>query len=367
VTFAPDLPPSTSSRPAPAEAPGPALSAKGEGRLFVLDGWRAISILLVLATHLLPLGPKSWRLNLAAGEMGMAIFFTLSGFLITQQLHARHNVAAFFVRRIFRIVPLAWLYTIVALTLLGASLRGWLSHLLFIVNYDFGYLTDYTTHFWSLCVEVQFYCGIGLLMAVTRFRGFKLLPVAWLVFLIVRAVHDPGGAIQTHLIVDEILSGTCLALVSLGTFGPRVKTFISRLPFPLLAVALLACSHAAFPKLGLFRGFVASCLVGHTLFTAGERRYRWLGHRALRYIAETSYAMYVIHPLTHYGWLGTGSVAVKYAKRLITFGLTFGLSYLSTFKFEKPFLELGKKLAKRIERRTGPLGTSASFPTVEPR
>ena len=54
--------------------------------LAVLDGWRGISILLVLASHLLPLGPKGWQLNATAGPMGMALFFTLSGFLITRFL-----------------------------------------------------------------------------------------------------------------------------------------------------------------------------------------------------------------------------------------------------------------------------------------
>ena len=32
-------------------------------RLLVLDGWRAVSILLVLAAHMLPLGPKALMLN----------------------------------------------------------------------------------------------------------------------------------------------------------------------------------------------------------------------------------------------------------------------------------------------------------------
>ncbi len=45
-------------------------------RLEVLDGWRAISILLVLSCHMLPLGPKSWNLNLSAGYAGMALFYT---------------------------------------------------------------------------------------------------------------------------------------------------------------------------------------------------------------------------------------------------------------------------------------------------
>ncbi len=32
-------------------------------RIPILDGWRALSILLVLAGHLLPLGPHRWGLN----------------------------------------------------------------------------------------------------------------------------------------------------------------------------------------------------------------------------------------------------------------------------------------------------------------
>ena len=46
--------------------------AEEKAHLGVLDGWRGISILLVLAAHLLPLGPKAWRLNETAGPMGMA-------------------------------------------------------------------------------------------------------------------------------------------------------------------------------------------------------------------------------------------------------------------------------------------------------
>lgn len=325
----------------------------------MLDGWRAISILLVLATHLLPVGPKAWHLNLLTGAMGMSIFFTLSGFLITQQLHLRRNVPAFFVRRLFRIVPLAWAYTLVVVLLLGKDLRTLVSHLLFAINYDQGSITEITTHFWSLCVEVHFYCAIGLLMAVTRFRGFVVLPVLWVTLFLVRTIWAPTGTIETHFRVDEILSGTCLALVYLGYLGPKVQLVIARLPFPLLLVALGVACHPSTGTLNGFRGTLASLLVGHTLFAAGPQRFRWLGHRVLRYIAETSYALYVIHPLTRYGWLGSGPTGVKYAKRLLTFSLTFGLAHLSTFKFEKPCTNFGKRLAARLERR-------AAKPTASP-
>lgn len=326
-------------------------SPGGEKRLSVLDGWRAISILLVLATHLLPIGPKRWELNASVGMMGMSLFFTLSGFLITQQLYARRNVAAFFVRRLFRIVPLAWAYATVVALLLWTGVHVWLAHLAFAINYDLTSITEITSHFWSLCVEVHFYFFIGLLMAATRFRGFVLLPLVWFVMFLVRAVGAPMGTIETHYRVDEILSGSCLALIYIGRWGPRPQAIVARLPFPLLIAALIATSLPQTGVLNAFRGTAAMLLVGHTLFSYDERRYRWLGNRTLRYIAEISYALYVVHPLTRYGWLGSGPPKVKYLKRILTFSMTFGLAHLSTFYFERPTTALGKRIAARIEQR----------------
>ena len=99
-------------------------------RLQVLDGWRGISILLVLAAHLLPLGPKAWALNETAGPMGMALFFTLSGFLITRFLLKHASIPDFLIRRTFRIVPLAWLSMIVAFPLAGVAGSDYLPNFL---------------------------------------------------------------------------------------------------------------------------------------------------------------------------------------------------------------------------------------------
>src|SRR5688572_19452949 len=93
---------------------------KSAQHLPVLDGWRGISILLVLAAHLLPVGPKVWQLNVATGVAGMVIFFVLSGFLITSILLSGSALPDFLARRFFRIVPLAWAYLAVALALAGA-------------------------------------------------------------------------------------------------------------------------------------------------------------------------------------------------------------------------------------------------------
>src|SRR5438128_7552377 len=84
-----------------------------EARYFpVLDGVRAVSVLLVVASH--PRAQKYW--SWIHGANGVTIFFVLSGFLITTlalREEARRgalDLVGFYIRRFFRIYPL---YTIV--------------------------------------------------------------------------------------------------------------------------------------------------------------------------------------------------------------------------------------------------------------
>ncbi len=333
-------------RPKPSAAP----------RLEVLDGWRAISILLVLACHMLPLGPKPWQLNADAGRLGMALFFTLSGFLITTTLHAHQDVVGFFIRRGTRILPLAFLYAAFAMTIGGTlGWRQWAAHGVFIVNYlpDY-FVQELTRHYWSLCVEVHFYILIGVTMAVTRFRAFPLIPLALFAVTVNRMFNDPHSTMLTHFRIDEILSGCCLALIYLGLLGDKPRRFLMKTPaWVFLGCLLLTCHEKLFPA-DWFRAYFASALIGHTLFLQDTGRYDVLKHRWLKYIAETSYAIYVIHPATSYGWFSEGTKVVKYLKRPICLVMTFTLSHLSTYYWERPWIKAGKRWVTRWEARHSP-------------
>jgi peptidoglycan/LPS O-acetylase OafA/YrhL len=76
--------------------------------------------------------------------------------------------------------------------------------------------------------------------------------------------------------------------------------------------------------------------------------------RPFRYVAEISYALYVIHPLTMYGWMGTGDFVVRYAKRAVSIALSVLLAHVSTFTFERRFTDWGRRLSKRFEPREAP-------------
>lgn len=339
-------------------------------RVSALDGWRGISILLVLAGHLLPLGPKAWNLNYAVAGTGMAIFFTLSGCLITSVLLRDSNIRNFLIRRLMRIVPLAWLAATVTLLANGASADRYIPHLLFFANIGPIWLTDATGHFWSLCVEVQFYLMIALLVLAFGRRSLALLPLFAIAVTLFRASHHELMNINTQYRIDEILAGCTLALVL-----DRIKIvgslkYVSLIPIVGLPVLVMS-AHPSFAWLNYFRPYISATLVGASLFAARESlTARVLASRVLAYLAKISYAVYIIHGCLMTSWLGAGSTVVKYAKRPLLFLLVFGLAHVSTKYYESYFIGLGRRWTRPKNGRDGVAtnasGTPASSATSPP-
>jgi peptidoglycan/LPS O-acetylase OafA/YrhL len=315
-------------------------------RYQALDGWRGISILLVLAGHLFPLGPKSLNVNESVAALGMAIFFTLSGFLITTTLLHRSSVSEFLIRRLCRIVPLAWAFTLVALWLAKAPFAYYFAQLLFFSNLPPFWLTDYTGHLWSLGVEMQFYLAIALVFAIFGRRGLSVIPVVCLVVTAHRIETHTLVSIVTTLRVDEILAGGILALLCNTSQMPYIRRFLTWVnPLALLVLAIAASNKLAGP-LDYLRPYIVSALVGSTLFHQG-RAIEYLKGKRLAYIATISFALYILHPIVEWGWLGSGPLVVKYAKRIPELALIFGLAHISTFYFEDFWIKKGKMWSQR--------------------
>ena len=316
--------------------------------MVVLDGWRAISIIFVLASHLLPLGPTSWLLNDMAGRIGMALFFTLSGFLITKYFIDHDSVSSFLVRRFFRIIPLAWLGLLIALPMTSATPEVWLANFLFVANLPPQHLVDMTSHYWSLGVEVQFYLGIALLYAVFGARGLYALPVLCIAVTLHRIWSSAYADIVTWRRVDEILAGCVLALAVHQKLGKKPIIWLRRLHPTILMGLLVLCSLPVAGPTNYLRPYVAALLVGTTLYCDRGILILMLESRILSYLAKISFALYVIHHILQYTWLGIDTDKLKkYLKRPILFAVTFFLAHISTFYFEQKFIDLAKRITKR--------------------
>ncbi|MBS1800504.1 MAG: acyltransferase [Acidobacteria bacterium] len=325
-----------------------------------LDGWRGISILLVLAGHMFPLGPKRFEMNAAIAGSGMAIFFTLSGFLITSTLLFDPNVPKFLVRRFCRILPLIWLYTLIVFPLIKAPFAMYCAQLLFYANIPPFWLGHFNGHLWSVCVEMQFYVAVALNCLLLSRRGLLGLPLLCLAVTMFRIVHHEPMSIVTWFRVDEILAGATLALFMHLPGSERLRRLLLPLNPYVMIVLLVVASHDRFTWLQYARPYIAASLVGCTLV----RPHGWfsslLGSAPLRYMANISYALYVLHPITMAGWLGSGGTLVRYLKRPLCLALSFLFAHLSTRYYESFWIQLGKRWSNRFDSRSAPLRSQAS-------
>jgi len=318
-----------------------------------LDGWRGIAIICVLLAHWFPLGPASWQLNSWAGVLGMSLFFALSGFLITNLLIKNDNIHSFLIRRLFRILPLAYLYLAIALPLMAAPREAYLANFLFYANWPPFFLGYKNEHFWSLCVEVEFYLSIALIVFFLRKRGLLLIPLLGFFFTGLRILNGKEVAIETLYRVDEILSGACLALIynsQNNGWGTYLQNFLKKVnPYVLIVPLFISC-HEASGSFNYLRPYFAALLVGGTLYQNQNRLFSLLSQPLLKYIATISFALYIIHPIIAYGWLDpsyTDSKVFRYTvQRPISVIILFILAHCSTFYYEKYWISWGKKISK---------------------
>jgi peptidoglycan/LPS O-acetylase OafA/YrhL len=155
-----------------------------ERRIASLDGWRGISILMVVVAHLVDSRYASgsptlfyYRFADALSTSGVCTFFSISGFIITKlALHERRtrgyfSAGRFYIRRVFRIVPPFYLY--LAFVLLSATLglivqghRETLIAAAFTCNLSWVDCGWFAGHSWSLAYEEQFYLLFPLLFLI---------------------------------------------------------------------------------------------------------------------------------------------------------------------------------------------------------
>lgn len=201
-----------------------------------LNGLRAFSILLVILSHLLivesfPEGIKILLRPFANGEIGVRIFFVISGFLITwlllkeREKTGRINLRKFYVRRLLRIFPVFYFYILVVWItgkILGNEVQPEiiLTSAAYLQNFAFAGSHWLLAHSWSLAVEEQFY----LIWPWISKKVNRLLPVYMLVLVFVigalaRVVAYKYPSVSNFLLLpflqhaDFLFSGCMLAFM----------------------------------------------------------------------------------------------------------------------------------------------------------
>lgn len=337
----------------------PAQSVLAPGRQPVLDGVRALSIVFVLMAHWLPLNVLLPGANYAAGEFGMALFFILSGYLICGQLLRRVSPRVFIAHRLARVLPLAWAIALIAGVLWSIDPTRLIAHLLFYANLPPQQLMHPIEHYWSLCVELQFYAIAALLLCLQPRWTWIVIPALLLVDTAYRINHGAVGGSITWVRGDDILAGAVLLLLLSGTARERVGAFLALPLWPWLLPPLLYAA-CMLPEggnpLNYFRSYLAAMWVGSLLCQPATGPSLWLSHSRWSWLAAVSYAVYILHAPLGATWLGSGDLLEKYAKRPLLLAVVLVLAHLSTFYFERRFTRWARGYGERQVR----LGDSAN-------
>jgi len=339
-----------------------------------LDGLRALSIALVLLAHLtgtrhFASGVELGRWQL--GNLGVRIFFVISGFLITTLLLEESertgtvSLGQFYLRRLFRIFPAFYGFCAVLFVLQQAQIITLPpGDLLAAVTYTMNYHHDrswYAGHTWSLAVEEQFYL---LWPAILLFAGPRGgLRVAALTVLVVPVLRlamgiwpalRPGIGETFPSVADALAIGCVLAgLRPWLTRSPRWRRFLASPLFWLTPLAVAACARNPSAKLDWLVGETVmnvgiAVIIERTLRIPDDRLGRVLNARPLVFVGTLSYSLYLWQQI-FLNRRGSSDLQ-SFPWNLILVGIAALASY---YLVERPFLRMRARLERWVRGRQG--------------
>ena len=345
-------------------------------RIPELDGLRGIAVILVVVAHYIStFFPGHTFFGYA--DLGVDIFFVLSGFLIggiiLDEVGEPGFLASFYIRRAARILPIYW--AVVAASLLIENFfwaQPWikLDHLLspwvyltFTTNIAFtqmprphGALLVPT---WTLAVEEQFYlCAPLFMMAIPKRWLLSWLVAICLTAIALRHVFESNQAIvQLNLPcrMDSLAIGVSAALLAR-------RHDLTKKILPLLGIAAVALGaiwplSQISPSLAeLLAPTMVSVAMSAIMLSAinGADFARYLRIGWLRFVGAISYGLYLIHQPVLILLTGlllgaqiTNQGASHIPVAILAAVVSFGFATLSWQYFERPIIRKVKGILAR--------------------
>ncbi len=332
-----------------------------------LDGIRAISALLVISVHLMD-NNLFRRWDWLAGEMGVYVFFVLSGFLITtlalreEEARDRLSLRAFFVRRSFRIFPLY--YCVLGMTVLAAySVNGGQArNMTSALPYYLTYMGEFAPgalfhHSWSLGIEEKFYLAWPLLCFVLFRRARSLrLPMALLIAAL-PLVFDAAADNRALSGYSKIVAGCALAVALHDERRYRLLALLlDRAGTILPVVVLLALQYAPLGVGSPVWHVLHSLSVAYLILACVAARPVWLPSlesKPMRFVGERSYGIYLIQilvvPIAALPFpAGSGSRVTEFAAYFTTCALCVLAADVLRRTVEMPSLRFGRRISDQI-------------------
>jgi peptidoglycan/LPS O-acetylase OafA/YrhL len=263
-----------------------------KNRIAVLDFLRGIASLGVVFFHFFNVLNPGFLTSISYyGQLGVQVFFVISGFIIPYSLYrggyTLRYYGTFVLKRVVRLDP-PYIVTVVVIMVLGVlswyfpfqqgpvfevSLPQVLLHFAYI-NVFFGYawLSDV---FWTLAIEFQYYLLIGLVFPLVFSRRLSIRLATFVALGVLSFVIHPPAYIFYYIFLFFMGIWTCQ--FKLGLIGKKEYALLLALS---TVMAILTAGFAA-----TIAAFGAVCAI---LFLD-------MSYAIFRFLGSISYSLYLIH------------------------------------------------------------------------
>lgn len=348
------------------------------GRMPSLDGWRAVSIIMVLAAHSThtPGFSDAWGIKacfplLFDGNLGVRFFFVISGFLITYLLiqeHERNGKVSlwnFYIRRALRILPvyLAYLAVVAVLqcfTDLHQDPITWVGDMTFTTNFwPRGIISG---QLWSLSVEEQFYLLWPITFVWLNKHKHYVCWVLALPFVVAFACHVVSYTnhvpwivhrlfnFQSSLVNFDSIATGCIAAFALAKYEKEVALMLSGKKRLLVAI-LLGILLVLMPMFDLPLLYPVWALTGNFLQSFGfavllvasilhPESFKPLNWRSVIQLGIISYSVYIWQEIFYAGPQTYGFSSVWWMSFPWWLLAALAAGFVSYYGFERPLLKL---------------------------
>lgn len=340
-----------------------------------LNGLRAISILMVIIGHidqknLNDFFYSRWPMLIDA-QLGVNVFFVISGFLITTLLLQEEaqtqtiSLKSFYIKRSFRIFPIYYtllgVYLVLQLIgLLQFTAQSWLTALTY-TKYLNWHADWEMGHLWSLSIEEQFYLLWPFVFKFARkyrmhFAFAIILIVPALRMLYVKNQYEWMNDLTLFQRVDAIMWGCVFAM-----YHDKLLAFTQRMAakakfwlwIPFLAIPALSAfsllNHYYDMHLGWLivpfgntTGTIADIAIGFiiliTIHYSNNIVFKTLNAKPLDYIGKLSYSLYIWQQIFFSAKLGFTDM---FPLNVVLIAI---VALMSFYLIEKPFLKLRFKV-----------------------
>ncbi|SES28585.1 Peptidoglycan/LPS O-acetylase OafA/YrhL, contains acyltransferase and SGNH-hydrolase domains [Pedococcus cremeus] len=336
------------------------------GRLRVLDGLRLFAALSVLAFHFTARDSYAWGMSpwekfpqlsrvTQYGELGVNLFFVISGFVILMTAWGR-SVESFSISRVTRLFPAYWVSVAATALLLifvvpDSGVDVWEAIANLTMMQDAIDIRHVDGVYWTLWVELRFYLLMGLLLVwgLTRARVISLI-VLWP--LVAALVHTTDQALLSSLLIWNYAPyfGVGMALFLIYREGGSAFHWMLVAYNWAFIVGLTGRYHPSGPLTKTH--YQPSLLVQITLITvciglvalcttdaAQKIEWRWLTTAG-----ALTYPLYLLHE--HWGWYFISRLR-EFTPAYVTLALVTGACLLMAWVVH---VAVERPLAPRIKR-----------------